>query len=205
MGNQETSEKDAQGSPKGCLYWCLASVPRPMDCRSCWSRRIPSPYFHQPQGVPYWQVVHDDNNAATEFDVSKKHHHSVSTFKFQMISVHDYPLTYCSMGGFVRYGEVKNDFIILKGSVPGVKKRVMTLRKVHVHPHIKKGIGEGRAQMDRYFFQIRSRCIPNSSKRSTLSSVRSRRIFTQDFVNMVLACFFPASRGVVGIISILSL
>jgi large subunit ribosomal protein L3e len=33
------------------------------------------------------------------------------------------------MGGFVRYGEVKNDFIILKGCVPGVKKRVMTLRK----------------------------------------------------------------------------
>lgn len=33
------------------------------------------------------------------------------------------------MGGFVRYGEVKNDFLILKGSVPGVKKRVMTLRK----------------------------------------------------------------------------
>jgi len=36
---------------------------------------------------------------------------------------------FSSMGGFVRYGEVKNDFIILKGSVPGVKKRVMTLRK----------------------------------------------------------------------------
>ena len=34
-----------------------------------------------------------------------------------------------SMGGFVRYGEVKNDFLILKGCVPGVKKRVMTLRK----------------------------------------------------------------------------
>ncbi|GAB0147180.1 60S ribosomal protein L3 [Epichloe bromicola] len=33
------------------------------------------------------------------------------------------------MGGFVRYGEVKNDFLILKGSTPGVKKRVMTLRK----------------------------------------------------------------------------
>jgi hypothetical protein len=33
------------------------------------------------------------------------------------------------MGGFVRYGEVKNDFVIVKGSVPGVKKRVMTLRK----------------------------------------------------------------------------
>ena len=35
----------------------------------------------------------------------------------------------CSMGGFVRYGEVKNDFVLLKGSVPGVKKRIMTLRK----------------------------------------------------------------------------
>lgn len=34
-----------------------------------------------------------------------------------------------SLGGFVHYGEVKNDFVLLKGSVPGVKKRVMTLRK----------------------------------------------------------------------------
>lgn len=33
------------------------------------------------------------------------------------------------MGGFVHYGEVKNDFVMVKGSVPGVKKRVMTLRK----------------------------------------------------------------------------
>ena len=33
------------------------------------------------------------------------------------------------MGGFVRYGEVKNDFIILKGAIPGVKKRIVTLRK----------------------------------------------------------------------------
>ena len=32
------------------------------------------------------------------------------------------------MGGFVRYGEVKNDFVLLKGNCPGVKKRVMTLR-----------------------------------------------------------------------------
>lgn len=33
------------------------------------------------------------------------------------------------MGGFVRYGIVNNDFVLLKGSTPGVKKRVMTLRK----------------------------------------------------------------------------
>jgi large subunit ribosomal protein L3e len=34
-----------------------------------------------------------------------------------------------SLGGFVRYGEVKNDFVIVKGAIPGVKKRVVTLRK----------------------------------------------------------------------------
>jgi large subunit ribosomal protein L3e len=33
------------------------------------------------------------------------------------------------MGGFPHYGVVKNDFLILKGSVPGTKKRVITLRK----------------------------------------------------------------------------
>ena len=33
------------------------------------------------------------------------------------------------MGGFVRYGNVNNDFVLLKGSIPGVKKRVVTLRK----------------------------------------------------------------------------
>ncbi len=34
-----------------------------------------------------------------------------------------------SLGGFVRYGEIKNDFIMVKGSIPGPKKRVVTLRK----------------------------------------------------------------------------
>lgn len=51
----------------------------------------------------------DANNASTEFDVSSK--------------------TITPMGGFVRYGQVKNDFIMIKGSCPGVKKRVLTLRK----------------------------------------------------------------------------
>jgi large subunit ribosomal protein L3e len=50
-----------------------------------------------------------DDNASTEVDVTKK--------------------TITPLGGFVRYGEVKNDFVMVKGSVPGVKKRVMTLRK----------------------------------------------------------------------------
>ncbi|GAB7366692.1 hypothetical protein MBLNU230_g0650t1 [Neophaeotheca triangularis] len=51
----------------------------------------------------------DEKNAATDFDVVNK--------------------TITPLGGFVHYGEVKNDFVLLKGSVPGVKKRVMTLRK----------------------------------------------------------------------------
>jgi len=33
------------------------------------------------------------------------------------------------MGGFPHYGVVDEDWIMLKGCVPGVKKRVITLRK----------------------------------------------------------------------------
>ena len=33
------------------------------------------------------------------------------------------------LGRFVRYGNVKNDYVMIKGCCPGVKKRVMTLRK----------------------------------------------------------------------------
>ncbi|KAF2860883.1 60S ribosomal protein L3 [Piedraia hortae CBS 480.64] len=51
----------------------------------------------------------DEANASTEIDVSKK--------------------KITPMGGFVRYGIVNNDFVMVKGSIPGVKKRVITLRK----------------------------------------------------------------------------
>lgn len=38
------------------------------------------------------------------------------------------------LGGFPHYGLVKNDFVMIKGSCPGVKKRVLTLRKsLQVH------------------------------------------------------------------------
>lgn len=33
------------------------------------------------------------------------------------------------MGGFPFYGEVRNDFIMIKGSCVGAKKRIITLRK----------------------------------------------------------------------------
>lgn len=37
--------------------------------------------------------------------------------------------TITPLGGFVRYGVVREDFLLLKGSVPGPIKRVITLRK----------------------------------------------------------------------------
>ncbi|XP_019957298.1 large ribosomal subunit protein uL3 [Paralichthys olivaceus] len=49
------------------------------------------------------------NNASTHYDSSQK--------------------TINPMGGFPHYGEVNNDFIMVKGCVVGVKKRVLTLRK----------------------------------------------------------------------------
>lgn len=51
----------------------------------------------------------DKANAATEFDRTQK--------------------TITPMGGFVRYGEMNNDFVLLNGSIPGTKKRVITMRK----------------------------------------------------------------------------
>jgi large subunit ribosomal protein L3e len=50
------------------------------------------------------------NNAATDYDLADK---SINP-----------------MGGFPHYGEVKQDFIMIKGCCIGPKKRVLTLRKV---------------------------------------------------------------------------
>merc|ERR1712179_628143 len=49
------------------------------------------------------------NNAATDYDLADK--------------------SITPMGGFPHYGEVKNDFVMLKGCCIGPKKRVLTLRK----------------------------------------------------------------------------
>ncbi|MCM8651633.1 50S ribosomal protein L3, partial [Lactiplantibacillus sp. E932] len=49
------------------------------------------------------------NNASTEYDLSNK---SINP-----------------LGGFVHYGQVTNDFVMLKGCVVGTRKRVLTLRK----------------------------------------------------------------------------
>jgi hypothetical protein len=87
------------------------------------------------------------------------------------------------MGGFVRYGEINNDFLMLKGSVPGVKKRVVTLRKsmfIHTARRATEKVelkvcqpissspsfhdchaNIGKILVDRYIVQVRSRCLPD--------------------------------------------
>nr|CAG8458601.1 14125_t:CDS:10 [Entrophospora candida] len=51
----------------------------------------------------------DEKNASTEYDITKKQ--------------------ITPLGGFPHYGIVEKDFIMIKGSCVGVKKRVLTLRK----------------------------------------------------------------------------
>ncbi|SSD61283.1 60S ribosomal protein L3 [Saccharomycodes ludwigii] len=51
----------------------------------------------------------DEANASTNFDRTKK--------------------AITPLGGFVHYGNVNNDYVMLKGCIPGSKKRVVTLRK----------------------------------------------------------------------------
>ncbi|CAC37425.1 60S ribosomal protein L3 [Schizosaccharomyces pombe] len=51
----------------------------------------------------------DAKNASTDFDATEKR--------------------ITPMGGFVRYGVVENDFVMLNGATPGPVKRVLTLRK----------------------------------------------------------------------------
>jgi len=51
----------------------------------------------------------DANSGATEFDLTKK--------------------KITPMGGFVGYGEVNDDFIVVKGQIVGPRRRVMTLRQ----------------------------------------------------------------------------
>jgi large subunit ribosomal protein L3e len=51
----------------------------------------------------------DQSNASTEHDITKK--------------------TITPLGGFMGYGIVRNDYVMLKGSVQGPRKRVITLRR----------------------------------------------------------------------------
>merc|ERR1712154_604842 len=69
----------------------------------------------QQEDLPHWRRIHTkdgklvQNNAATEFDPTEK--------------------SITPVGGFPHYGEVRQDFVMIRGGVPGPRKRVLTLRK----------------------------------------------------------------------------
>lgn len=59
----------------------------------------------------------DEQSGSTEFDLTKK-----------LIS---------PMGGFPRYGEIRNDFVVIKGCCVGTKKKALILRHT-MHPRVNR-------------------------------------------------------------------
>merc|ERR1711934_648134 len=64
----------------------------------------------------------DHSNATTEFDLTVK--------------------GITPLGGFPHYGEVNEDYIMIKGACPGVKRRVITMRKSLVNQTSRKSTEE---------------------------------------------------------------
>jgi len=99
------------------------------------------------------------HTGSTEFDVTKK---SVNP-----------------LGGFPRYGLVNEDFVMIKGSCPGVKKRVITLRKALVVPTRRSALekiqlkfidtsskrGHGRFQTDEEKRKFMGKVKPSENKK----------------------------------------
>jgi large subunit ribosomal protein L3e len=55
------------------------------------------------------------------------HHVNVFLYRYDLADKSINP-----MGGFPHYGEVKQDYVMIKGACIGHKKRLLTLRKVGV-------------------------------------------------------------------------
>merc|ERR1712107_42564 len=110
------------------------------------------------------------NNAATDYDLSDK---SINP-----------------MGGFPHYGEVKQDFIMLKGCCIGPKKRVLTLRK-SLLAHTKKGPGAHQLEVHRHDLQVRSRKVPDPRREGRFHGTSQER---QEGINptiSIVLCYTP--------------
>lgn len=73
-------------------------------------------------------------------EMNKKIYRIGTTAALETSATTEYDITAKSitpMGGFPHYGEINNDFIMIKGCCPGVKKRVLTLRKTLV-PQVRR-------------------------------------------------------------------
>merc|ERR1712167_222954 len=104
--------KDSQGSPQGRLYRSMASIPSRLLGCSIRSKGLPSSYRNQQEGLPCRPGYHTvdgklvKNNGSTVVNITDKSINPV--------------------GGFVHYGIVKSDFVLIKGGVMGPKKRAIT-------------------------------------------------------------------------------
>ena len=88
------------------------SMSAPLPSQSYFADELTDGYHHRTEiNKKIYRIGRgsDDSNASTEADATKK--------------------AITPMGGFPHYGIVKNDFLLLKGSIPGTKKRVITIRK----------------------------------------------------------------------------
>merc|ERR1712180_155533 len=85
------------------------SVPRAGQCGYHHRVDVNKKIYRVGRGIHTKDNTVIKDNASTEYDITEK--------------------TITPMGGFPHYGEVNEDFVMLKGCVPGPKKRVLTLRK----------------------------------------------------------------------------
>lgn len=105
----------------------------------------------------------DAGNASTEHDITQK--------------------AITPMGGFPHYGIVKNDYLMLKGCVPGTKKRVITIRKsLMVHT--------SRAHLEKVSLKF----IDTSSKFGVSATIRTGKTRDTDINFCSIARCFPDIR-----------
>lgn len=56
-------------------------------------------------------------------------YHQRTTYNLALYKIGDKPEEINAKGGFIRYGQVKSSYVLIKGSVQGTKKRLITLTK----------------------------------------------------------------------------
>merc|ERR1712194_700431 len=95
---------------EGRLHRFLAPSPCAVPGSSLWSERLPPPNRDQQEIYRIGKTLKEDpSSCSTEMDLTEKGP--------------------TPMGGFSHYGEVNEDWVMLKGGVMGPRKRVITLRK----------------------------------------------------------------------------
>jgi len=84
-------------------------TPLPVHTHTHTHSTPPQPQHTPPPSPQIGKKGEESHGAATDFDLTEK--------------------DITPMGGFPHYGVVKEDFLMLKGAIPGTKKRPITLRR----------------------------------------------------------------------------